>query len=453
MSATRFNRLTRPNILKRIARSHLQQFLGTFAEGFLARGLALPDPAQPDAAWFEAVAALLRTSQGLPPALHEAVATINEMAQPEAQEQLEAALAKAGSPLRLEPDSSSEDLAVQAWLAAPELLTRVLNQLRMRRLASFECFRHRPVNAEPAPAPAVPDASAIERLTAVLDAWFARHNRGQQTVRIEVYPGPAPAPGSACPEPGELWFLVQHGDTITRRPTVDHQQRGIVRFRPEKDDVVVISPGQDELRINARTKGQRELYRQEFGRLWRGDPEYFCERETYTLEPLRTWGRDALSVHGLAGIYRITLQQLQVVNRADPDQVTTYEATDLFAPADTDPGSPVIPANGLLAWAAFQIHFTGARRPELVQIRPPNFLKVSRNCDLWLLGQWLRASGIKLVGTHSEARLSRKSETPNPESENSPKCEFPCPRTETPSQLASPTSNPESEPPRTNPVP
>jgi len=365
MSVTRFNRLTRPDILRRISRSHLEQFLGAFAAGFQARGLALPDPAQPDAAWFPAVADLLRAPEGLPDGLHEAVCVIDEMAHPEAHEQLEAALfAKEG--FRLAPESSPEDLAVQTWLAAPDLLTRLHNQQRMRRLASFECFHH-PGGAPGSAAPvAAPDAAALARLTTALDAWFARHNRGRQTVRVELYPPPAAADSPSPGQPADLWFLVQHGDTMTRRPAVDGPQREIIGFRPERDDVVVHSPAQAEIRISARTKAQRELYRQEFGRLLHGDPEYFSERETYTLEPLRTGGRDILSAHGLQGIFRITLHQLEVVDGADPDLVTTYQASDLFAPRETDE-EPFPRKTGHTSWVLRQRNYEPGQQLEREQ--------------------------------------------------------------------------------------
>ena len=97
---------------------------------------------------------------------------------------------------------------------------------------------------------------------------------------------------------GEWWFVIRHGDTFLRTAKVEKQKITFLHFRPAKDDVVVFSPGYEELRIHAATKGERELYREEFGVRLRGDGKYFSERKSFTLEPLRVDGAGALKWDG-----------------------------------------------------------------------------------------------------------------------------------------------------------
>ena len=71
----------------------------------------------------------------------------------------------------------------------------------------------------------------------------------------------------------------------------------------------------------------------------------------------------------------------------------------LFEFAAANPGRPEpIPKDGHLARAIFDIQFTGSAKSFPVEIRLPNMLKVSRNCDAALVQDWLVASGFRRPG-------------------------------------------------------
>lgn len=377
MKLKRFNKLVR---LKAVRRDLLARFLDQFQAELEARGLGLGSELD-DADYYQSLIRLLMAPEWLPDGLNEALFAVDEMATPEGREQLERALGPGRSETVISPDSSDEDAVVQAWLAEPQLLAQLHNRQRLARLSSFEYFGSR---QSPKPF-AGPDVAALAGLAAGLDGWFSRHSRGQQAVRIEWYP-----------IDGELWFLVRHGDTYTRTPTVDRQRTEVIHFRPEKDDVVVYSPELDEIRINTRTRGERDLYVEQFGLWLRGAGDYFSERRTYTLEPLRTDGAEALDTAGVEGIARITLRGIEVTLDNGFHEVTLHEADDLFqcAAAGASADNP-IPKDGQLTRAAFEVHFADCAKPRLVHVRLPNILKLGRHCDACRVGRWLSRRGFR----------------------------------------------------------
>jgi hypothetical protein len=389
MSILRYKRFTRPQLLQRLGRDLLVRFLERFQAELRATRCALPNPSLPDADWFPALARMLAAPESLPGDFAEALYAIDEMASPESQEQLELALSQAGLNLEFARTSTREDLALQIWLAAPAVLARLHNQQRMARLTAFSYFG---TALAPARRPAFqpPDESTLASIAALLDPWFARHYRGRNTCRLELYClPPNPQPANA---PREFWFLVRHGDTFARAPKVEEQRTEIIHFRPQRDDVVVYSPSRDEIRINSRTRGECRLYMRTFGQCLRGSPDYFSALDTYTLEPLRCDGPDALQTHDVPGLDRIVLRAVQVA--IDHEQVLTRAGQNLFASPPPD-AVETIPGAGRLQGATFQLHFAGCPRPRLLQIRPPNILKLGRHCDVHLVDAWLSRRGFR----------------------------------------------------------
>jgi len=384
MPAIQFKRFTKPQVLRGIGRELLRQFFLVFQDE-LSAGLWLPEPGLPDEEYYAGLARALLAPELLPDRLNEAIYAIDEMATPEGQERLELGMAEAGLDLIPAPEGSRAEFAMQVWLAAPELLIRKHNEQRLRRLTRFEHFRARePYSRATLFSPLQPGALAA--LHASLDSWFVRHQRGHETARVDLY---------SMDE--ERWFLVRHGDTFTRTPSVRGPRTEILQFRPERDDLVVYSPEHDELRIHARTRGERELYRRQFGVLLRGNADYFSERLTYTLEPLRVDGPEALDPHGVEGIDRITLREVEVISENGNDEYEIIGGRDLFA-ADASPRT-CVPKAGRLSRACFDVLFAGCRRSRSVQIVPPNVLKLGRHCDGRGINRWMSRSRFRIAAT------------------------------------------------------
>jgi hypothetical protein len=433
MTTLKLKCLNKPGVLKRIGRPLLTRFFEQFAPQLNSNGLSLPPPEISDADFFNSLARLLMRPEELPDALNEALVAVDDLSTPQGFETLEKSPGWAARQSTLKPESTREDIALQLWLADREFIINVHNRLRLTRLTVFEYAAHydggasimpragstasrtedgtvvtgpRVLKHDGSPLPsghyplpirfedgsgvsALPtaplDKAAIGTLTLALDQWFAINHRGSETTRIEVYP-----------LRGEHWFLIRHGDVFIRAPKVRQQATEILHYRPERDDVVVYSPALDEIRVNARTQGERELYIQQFGLHLRGSLDYFSHRAPYTLEPLRTQGAGALEADGLDGISNITLRELEILLNNNQRETITRQAEDIFrcAPLDPRQASP-IPEDVHLARAIFDIQFAGARKAHPVEIRPPNILKVSRRSDPHAVQDWLLKRGFR----------------------------------------------------------
>jgi hypothetical protein len=428
MTTLKLKCFTKPGVLKRIGRALLTRFFEQFAGQLNSNGLSLPPPEISDAEFFNSLARLLMRPEELPDALNEALVAVDDLSTPQGFESLEKSPGWAAHQSMLRSDSTREDIALQLWLADREFIINVHNRLRLTRLTVFEYAGHEngalykpsgrnsPTASSPQPSPPVEerektmpvlsslleprtwslDKSAIGDLTFALDEWFAINHRGSETTRIEVYP-----------LRGEYWFLIRHGDVFIRAPKVRQQTTEILHYRPERDDVVVYSPALDEIRVNARTQGERELYIQQFGLHLRGSLDYFSHRAPYTLEPLRTQGAGALDADGLQGIANITLRELEILTNNNQRETITRQAEDIFrcAPLDPRQASP-IPEDVHLARAIFDVQFAGARKAHPVEIRPPNILKVSRRSDPHAVQDWLLKRGFRKNARKLEEMLA-----------------------------------------------
>jgi len=342
----------------------------------------LPGAGLKDDEYFKALSRVAMSPDGLPDDLFEAVYAIEEMATEEGQERLERAVAQGELALVFGDKSSRGDMAMQAYLAAPEVLAQKNNELRLARLSSFEYYgTKKPVDRTDAFS--APAKSALDLITADLNDWCKGNNRGEETAFIEPYV-----------IDGEFWFLVRHGDTYARLAKLEQGKLKMLHFRPAKDDVVVYSPERDEIRIHAGSKGERELYQRTFGMQLFGDDKYFSERKAFTLEPLRTDGAAALEWDGAGDVERIVLREIESAFGGGYNEVIIRKADDVFAAAEASQRK-AIPDGGRLVRAAFDVYFDGTRKPRKVQIRPPNVLKLGRYCDASVVQRWLSEKGFR----------------------------------------------------------
>ena len=248
MSTIKFKRFTKPHFLKQIGRALLGQFFNRFNPELAQKSVVIPAATLDDDAYFGAVAKIAMSPDGLPDNLVEAAYAIEGMANEEGQDRLERATGETGPAFQFGENSTCADMAVQAWLANPEVFAEKFNEQRLARLASFDYFGSKvPVDRSETFDPHT--AQTVELMTAGMEEAFRQKNRGQRTTHIEVHP-----------MDGEHWFLINHGDTYSRVPTVSNGKMSVLHFRPAKEDVVVYTPQRDEIRIHAGTKWERELY-------------------------------------------------------------------------------------------------------------------------------------------------------------------------------------------------
>jgi hypothetical protein len=370
-------KFAKTTFLKLFRRPLLAGFLSRFTTELAAKELSLPAVELDDDAYYEGVAALARSPEGLPPTLFEALFAVEAMATQDGQQRLERAIEQSPLAGTFANDSTHAELALQAFTADPVLFARKLMEVKLTRLVKFEFYASK-LPLDRRQTFTAPDAATLARMTSDMDAWFPDHNRGRQLTHIEV-----------IEIDGEFVFIIRHGDTYARVPaTGANRQIEVLHFRPLKEDVVVFDPERDELRIHAGTKGEIELYREVFGRRLFGDPRYFSERKAYTLAPLIDDGLD--SVDPIRGIERVVLRETEWAWDNALHDVHAHGSDDLFASAaEHGPERKVIPPNARPVSATFEFYFTGSPTPRKVVIRPHNILKLGRHCDARLVHLFL----------------------------------------------------------------
>jgi hypothetical protein len=378
----KFKRFTKRPFLLSIGREHLGKLFSRFTEDLATREVELPDPAQPDDAYFTALARMLLAPEGLPAELVETLFVIEEMATAEGQERLEAAATAAGLDLGLEEDASRGEIAVQAWLRSPKLLVTQFNRVRLSRLTAFDYYgssrqRDQSRGFER------PSHPALEAICHELEGWFREHNRGRGTTHVEMHE-----------LDGEYVFPIRHGDAYVRTVKINGGRLEPLHFRPAKDDLVIYTPQRDEIRIHAETKGEQELYRRAFGWHLRGDRNHFCQLMTYTLEPLRTEGLHALRAGRDSGIAGVGLREVEMLYDDGCRDTVVRKSEDLFLSA-LRRGKRVIPNTGKIVRAIFDIQFVGTPKSRRMELRPPNTLRLGRNCDTWSVQRWMSERGFR----------------------------------------------------------
>ena len=154
--------------------------------------------------------------------------------------------------------------------------------------------------ASPVPALPPPTETTLHALEDDMNAWFVKRRRGS-TCRVQVFENESIA-----------WFMVRHGDPFTREAVIQDNESSSILYQPEMHDVIVYNRRLGEIRINAGSKGEMELYRTMFGLHLFGSKDFFSSRSRFDLEPLRQSGVDTLQCNDVEGMDWIKLREIQI---------------------------------------------------------------------------------------------------------------------------------------------
>jgi hypothetical protein len=392
MATFTLRRFSCPETLKEIEAKRLLAFLKPHRRFLLSRGVSLPQSATDGELDYEELASIFMTPDGkTPKELIDALYFVDEMATPEGMDSL---LAEAKQQkLRLAPgsDHSPADIAVQIWLLNSDILERKHAEHYLAKVRSFESYQ---MDRFKRPAFKRPSDKQLNALASDLDDWFEEKKRGRGS-RIIM-----------CQKDDGVWFLVRHGEPFKREESIDGIKASSVYFRPLKYDVLVYSPQIGELRINARSKGEKELYRTKFGKHLFGDDEIFPGTEKYTLDPLREMGEISLSLADIEGIDWIKLREVQFFFAGNPWEVVTRKSEEIFALLTSRKKS--FPEGGRIIRATFQVKFSDAKTPRSVVIKPSNIAQFTRDDDSVLVEQWLEARGFIIKAEEQESDQPQK---------------------------------------------
>jgi hypothetical protein len=212
-----------------------------------------------------------------------------------------------------------------------------------------------------------------------LDDWFDKHKRGRGA-RVYMFP-----------REDHVWFLIRHGQPLRREGSIEDGKPTSVLFRPEKFDIVIYDQALAELRINAASKGEKELYRETFGATLFGSKDFFTTADKFTLDPLRVDGEDSVNCSDIVGIEWIKLKEIQFLWGGAQAEIETRKARDIFAAYTARNAS--MPTRPKIIKARFEMKFDGSKKTRKVAVRA-NGTQCLRNEDDTLIYQWLKLRGF-----------------------------------------------------------
>lgn len=380
MATYNLRRFSHPDGLKAIKKEHLLAILMTH-QGFLsARGVTLPPPTSVDGLDYEGlVNVFMSPDTDTPNGLADALYFIHEMATTEGMDELLDEAEKKGLALDGNPDPTPADVAAQIWLQDKELLERKHAEQYLTRPRSFEYYQ---TDASPIPPFKVPTRKTLAALEVDLDNWFERKKRGRGS-KVFVYP-----------KEKEIWFLVRHGEPYKRESSIEAGESSSVFYRPEKHDVLVYASSLGELRMNASSKGEKELYRKQFGLHLFGSEDFFPESGKYTLEPLRKDSSASIVCTDVEGMDWVKLTEVHFFWGGTEGEREIRKADDIFAALEARGRN--MPTKARITRASFQVKFTDSKTPRTVTIRPSNIAQYTRDHDSTVIEEWLDKRGFIL---------------------------------------------------------
>ncbi|HMN39503.1 MAG TPA: hypothetical protein PKE29_01565 [Phycisphaerales bacterium] len=383
---------TNEESLRSITPRYLFRLLSPHAVYLRSRGFTIPGLGIGELLDYDALRGiLLHPDRATPPRLIDALYFVNELATPDAMDDLLGELEARGLCIDDDQEHAPIDVAIQVWLLDPDMLQEKHAEQYLARPRSFQYFQtERPT----IPEFVLPTAEARRALEESLDAWFVDHKRGTGA-RIFVYP-----------REDRILFLVRHGDPYRREGSMENGEPGSVAYRPLKFDVLEYNPRIGEIGINAGTDGEKLLYRHAVGRHFFNDENFFPGTAKYSLEPLQCDGEASLVCSDVDGIEWVRLKEVHFYWGGAEGEVEVRKAKGVFAAYAkrnaTFPRARIIKA-------VFEVKFTDCKTPRSVCIRPSNVAQYTRDHDSVHIEEWLNRRGFIIqreVPTNAESVLA-----------------------------------------------
>ncbi len=372
MASLKLRHLSNSQVLKKMDPRLLQQLLNRHRGYLVDRGLeALNTDGDIDIDYEKLAYILLTPTLETPTEFARALNAVDELATPKGQECMESILGKAPLFPELGPQATAADVAVYCWLNDQRAVRCALAELRISRKRSFVYFQ-----ASQYPPRAINwTEESRQSLEAELETWFVEHRKGRG-VRI-----------TSGNMDDEIWFEVRRGDSFHREGSLENGESKTILFRPEKFDVLVYSPATGSLRANVRLVGEKNLYRQQFGKHLFGQEDYFTESGRYSLEPLLRNRESSLSCEDIDDIQRVVLRELTLYWPGDLKKEKVLKAVDVF---EAYPELKVrFPKGASATRAVLELHFSNNETSRKVTLSPPDRVTVSHDGDSSVVDEWL----------------------------------------------------------------
>lgn len=377
MAMFNLRRFSNPDVLKTIDREHLLALLAPHEEYLSRRGVLLPPLHAANGIDYEGLAGVFMSPEAdTPRDLANALYLVHEMATPGGMNDLLVEAESRGITFKGR-EATPADVAVQAWLQCPEVLETKHAEQRGLRRRSFEYYQ---TDRSPVPPFDEPSREALNDLEQDLDNWFEQKQRGRGS-KVIVHS-----------HNDEVWFFVRHGDPFKREGCLEDGRSSSVFYRPEKHDLLIYDPALGEIRINARTKAERDIYRRKFGHHIFGDEAFFPGEGKYSLRPLIRDGEASMVCTDVEGMEWVKLKEVHYYWAGPMHEVEIRKADDMFAALAMH--RRVIPPQARIMAATFQVKFADSRSARIVTIKPSNIAQYTRDDDSAIIEDWLDKRGF-----------------------------------------------------------
>lgn len=351
-------RLIRRDVLEGVSRPLLVRLLAPHQTWLAEHGLSLdalacPQPDLDRDAPLRQLYTLLTRGAAVPAELRDALVDVDALATPAGHDEIQRLAAARGS---LGPASGlcPADHAFTAWLDH-----RPLFEAARVVIACDAVTRFVEIDACAVPALDRLDQRA-EELSEALSGWFAARNR---TPYVDVLPVETEA---------DVLFEIVHGQLPRAQSELDGALRRSHRTtRLTRRDHVVIDRRTGRLAVQACSPGEREAYRQAFGRVLLGDADAFTPRPLLTLAPLLNG-----PVAPVPGVLAVRLLGLTLFHA--PGRTTTIaDKVDLTPYLGSDAGQAALEgASPCAAVLGLVVH--ERRLPLRVELAAPSGLRFDR---------------------------------------------------------------------------
>ena len=371
-----------PDLLKTIAPGILLRILRPCQEFLTAAGLPLPESEDAEIDYLQLASILANPDERMNSNVVEGLHVITSLGTEDNFDEL-LDIARRNF-VEVDVQATAADLAARIWAEAPEALELKDRAQMVQRRRKFESFRAR----VPETVLSLDDLPPqLDKLEEDLGGSFQSMKRSAacRVVRSDVE--------------GEARFLIQHGQTCKRTPSLEGTRSTCTFFRPERTDSVVYVPAQNELRINASRLAELRLYRAKFGLHLFGDAEYFVYAEKYTLRPLQQRGQASLFCRDIGGMEAVWLNDIEYAWPGE-DHDARHRSNDVFHALAIQ--SRRIEPGAVIKKAVFSVRMQGETKLRSVLIRPRNIAEYGRGEEAAIIESWLRARGFVVVGAAAD---------------------------------------------------
>ncbi len=364
------------------------EFLETFSDYCARRGLVL-DPAAPG--WLDRVYRFLNEADAQrPAALRAALDLVAFLADEDGHRRLLSLMVEKGDLAGLPPRITPLELSLWAFEHKPDIFAEGARRKQADAKDNFwEFLPQRRVDLR---------ALSLETRDRMRQRMAEHHAVHGHTGYAEL---------DVIEQPHETRLLWSRG-----RPTRSHgvinlnEQREQLRYVPERHDLATIDRATGRLSLAVDGKPHLEFMRRMLGEELFGDPEHFSITTIYESAPLVARGPSSISVRGIAGLRKVRLRRLTLVQPTG--RLRTFSSTHgcVFDEDARDIASFARTPGTRVTEMRFALLYGHSPRERMLEVRPPNHIIFDRQVAEPVVREFLTRRGLAHYGADEVIELA-----------------------------------------------